>query len=106
MANSEKVPAVVTRPILLPFSSVNHRAPSGPAVIPWGVLLAVGMMNSLTTPAVVIRPILLPAGPLMVNHTALSGPAPMAWELLVVAGRANFAQSAARVICSTWVRGD
>ena len=33
-------PAVVMRPIRLPVSSVNHRAPSGPCVIDWGKLNA------------------------------------------------------------------
>jgi hypothetical protein len=66
-------PAVVIRPILPP--SVNHSAPSGPAVMPWGKLLAVGIINSVMTPAVVIRPILLPV--FSVNHSAPSGPAVM-----------------------------
>ena len=38
---------VVIRPILLPTDSVNHRFPSGPAVMPKGVLSAVGMVKSL-----------------------------------------------------------
>jgi len=43
-------PAVVMRPILFPAYSVNHSAPSGPAVIPPGLLdvlrlLAKGMRN-------------------------------------------------------------
>ena len=45
-------PAVVIRPILWPFSSVNHSAPSGPAVIPAGWLIAVGTSNSVTADAV------------------------------------------------------
>src|SRR2546422_80928 len=45
--NSVMAPAVVIRPILSPTASVNHRFPSGPAVIPTGSLLAVGMGNSL-----------------------------------------------------------
>ena len=39
---------------------MNHSAPSGPAVMPSGSLLAVGIGNSVITPAVVMRPILLP----------------------------------------------
>src|SRR5207253_1175065 len=45
--NSVMVPTGVTRPILLTPASVNQRLPSGPAVIPRGVLLAVGTANSL-----------------------------------------------------------
>ena len=64
----------VIRPIL-PLPSVNHSAPSGPAVINWGLLVAVGTGNSVMTPAVVIRPTLLPTS--SVNHSAPSGPAVM-----------------------------
>ena len=35
------------RPILLAAASVNHSAPSGPAVMPAGLLLAVGIVNSV-----------------------------------------------------------
>src|SRR5512135_6752 len=64
----------VTRPILLPFCSVNQRLPSGPAVIPVGPLLAVGSgPNSVMMPAGVIRPILLPF--CSVNQRLPSGPA-------------------------------
>ncbi len=41
------VPLVVIRPILLPKTSVNHRFPSGPAVMPSGELRWVGMGNWL-----------------------------------------------------------
>jgi len=37
-----KAPEVVTRPILLPAASVNHRLPSGPTVMPVGALSGVG----------------------------------------------------------------
>jgi hypothetical protein len=50
-------PAVVMRPILLPPYSVNQSAPSGPAVIDCGSLLAVGTGYSVIAPAVVMRPI-------------------------------------------------
>lgn len=72
MAYSMMVPAVVIRPILLPLPSVNHNAPSGPAVMPAGELFAVGTGYSVITPAVVIRPIL---PPFSVNQSAPSGPA-------------------------------
>jgi hypothetical protein len=47
--NSLKLPAVVSRPILLPANpdSVNQSAPSGPAVMPCGSLAAVGTGNSV-----------------------------------------------------------
>src|SRR5262245_14145619 len=66
------VPLVVIRPILLPTCSVNQIAPSGPAAMPEGALLAVGATNSVIEPAVVIRPILLPT--FSVNHRLPSGP--------------------------------
>src|SRR5450631_814036 len=76
------VPVVAIRPILLPEPgteldpvSVNHSAPSGPAVMKKGKPLAVGRLNSVTTPAVVMRPILLV--PSSANHSAPCGPAVM-----------------------------
>ncbi len=36
MGNSVMRPPVVILPILLPSPSVNHRLPSGPAVMPFG----------------------------------------------------------------------
>ena len=65
-------PAVVIRPTLFPFSSVNQSAPSGPAVIPDGWLDGVGTVNSVIVPPVVMRPILLPSN--SVNQTLPSGP--------------------------------
>ncbi len=65
------------RPIRLPVCSVNHKLPSGPAVIASGS--APGVMptlNSVTTPAVVMRPIRLK--PRSVNHRLPSGPAVIA----------------------------
>ena len=41
--NSVITPDAVIRPILLPPNSVNHSAPSAPAVMPKGWLLAVGI---------------------------------------------------------------
>ena len=64
------------RPIRLPPCSVNHRLPSGPAVMPEGFAPAVmPALNSVTTPAGVIRPMRLP--PDSVNHRLPSGPAVM-----------------------------
>ena len=40
-------------PILLPALSVNHRLPSGPAVIPVGVEARVGMVYSVTVTAAI-----------------------------------------------------
>src|ERR1035438_3183221 len=82
--NSAIAPAVVIRPIRLPFHSVNQSAPSRPAVIPLGWLLGVGMGNSVIAPAVVIRPIWLPA--CSVNHSAPSGPAVIDWGWLLAVG--------------------
>jgi hypothetical protein len=42
----------VMRPILLAAASVNHSAPSGPAVMPAGLLFAVGIVNSVMACAV------------------------------------------------------
>ncbi len=61
-------------PILLAPSSVNQRLPSGPAVIPSGPELAVGMVNSVMAWVVgLIIPIALP--PDSVNQRLPSGPA-------------------------------
>jgi len=68
-----KTPEVVIFPIVLAACSVNHSAPSGPAAIPIGVLLLVGIAYSVKDPSVVILPIC----PLdsSVNHSAPSPPA-------------------------------
>jgi hypothetical protein len=81
---SVMTPSVVMRPILLEYSSANQSAPSGPAVIPLGLELAVGTVNSLMTPSVVMRPILLPYH--SVNHKAPSGPVVMPSGLLAGVG--------------------
>jgi hypothetical protein len=64
-------PAVVKRPIESVARLVNHKAPSGPAVIPKGELID-GSERSVTTPDVVIRPMELAE---LVNQMAPSGPA-------------------------------
>src|ERR1035438_10106471 len=74
MGNREITPAVVMRPMLLAPGIVNHRAPSGPAVIPNGPTSA-GIGNSVITPVVVMRPMLLAV--LSANQRAPSGPAAM-----------------------------
>src|SRR5262249_55604905 len=74
-------PAGVIRPIA-PFSSVNQRLPSGPAVISAGALAVVRPAeNSVMTPAVVIRPMAWRS----VNQRLPSGPRviPMGWPLVV-----------------------
>ena len=74
--NSVTTPSGVIRPIRLPYRSVNHRLPSGPAVMPAGPAPAVmPALNSVTTPSGVIRPIRLPLN--SVNHRLPSGPAVM-----------------------------
>ena len=65
-------PDVVILPILLVPNSANHRFPSGPVVIMYGLLPA-GSAYSVTDPDVVILPILLLLVTL-VNHRLLSGP--------------------------------
>src|SRR5271165_4423927 len=78
--NSVRSPVVVMRPTFPPQSerpnmsehmpSVNHKAPSGPAVIaPAGHVVDAGKI--VTSPVVVIRPMFMPN----VNHNAPSGPA-------------------------------
>src|ERR1022692_3928704 len=65
---------IISRPILLADGSrsVNHRVPSGPLVIPQGLLSLVGTAHSLTSPVVEIRPIAARAD--SVNQRAPSGP--------------------------------
>jgi hypothetical protein len=60
------------RAILLPASSANQNAPSGPTVSPPGPLLAVGTGNSLIVKLAVTLAILLPANSL--NQRLSSGP--------------------------------
>src|SRR6266508_153531 len=70
-------PSVVMRPTAprLGCPSANHRAPSGPTVMSWGPLFAVGRANSVKTPDVVTRPIFDAA--VSTNHMFPSGPATM-----------------------------
>ena len=78
--NAVATPSGVIRPIrplhmcLKKLHSVNHRLPSGPAVMPDG-LTKMPTLNSVTTPAGVIRPIRLPL--ISVNHRLPSGPTVM-----------------------------
>ena len=73
------VPAGVILPIEpVRFPWVNHRFPSGPAVIREGSVTP-GSVKVATTPAVVIRPI----EPLLVNHRFPSGPATIPKGLLM-----------------------
>src|SRR5215469_5108229 len=68
---SVRSPAVVIRPILLPNSSVNHSAPSGPATIRLGnAPRASGY--SVNAPSRVIRPTF--EADRSTNHSAPSGP--------------------------------
>ena len=59
-------PLVDTLPILAALFSVNQRFLSGPVVIPYGLLAAVGTVNSVSVPVGVIRPMRLPR--ISVNH--------------------------------------
>src|SRR5688572_8539447 len=62
---------------------VNHRAPSGPAVMPNGYLV-LGVANEVIAPAVVMRPIEPRRGLLLVNHRAPSGPAVISSGLMML----------------------
>src|SRR5215472_15467430 len=75
------------RPILPPEDSVNHRLPSGPAVMPKDALLVGGMGNSVRRPLVVMRPMVLPLN--SVNHRLPSGPAVMPVGKLEIVGMGN-----------------
>src|SRR5260370_24014596 len=81
------IPLVVIRPMLFPVSSVNHRLPSGPVVMPPGSLGVVGIGNWVIAPLVVIRPILFPED--SVNQTLPSGPRVMPKGALLGAGSGN-----------------
>src|SRR5437588_8250876 len=74
------------RPTLPTLNSVNHRLPSGPTVIPLGILLAVGTGNSVMLPPVVMRPI-SPTD--SVNQRLPSGPAVMPTGSLPAVGTGN-----------------
>ena len=67
-------PLVVMRPIELPLTLVNHRAPSGPLQIDTGPEIR-GDLKFEIDPEVVIRPIELFLR--LVNHNAPSGPTVM-----------------------------
>jgi hypothetical protein len=72
---------------------VNHKAPSGPAVIPNGRLAGVVTGYSVITPAVLIRPILLLS--VSVNHMAPSGPMVIPCGTLLGALSGNWLNSCA-----------
>ncbi|HMG25313.1 MAG TPA: hypothetical protein VKH36_00720 [Acidimicrobiia bacterium] len=69
-------PVVVIRPIRLPNSSVNHKAPSGPAVMYPGWLPAFGSSKRLALAPVSTRPMAFPNSVAFenVNQSAPSGP--------------------------------
>lgn len=72
------VPLVVILPIMPAMArfSANHRLPSGPAAIPYGCELAVGVeYSTIGAPLVLIFPILLL--PNSVNQRLPSGPVVM-----------------------------
>src|ERR1700687_4961231 len=74
------------RPILLPFVSVNHSAPSDPAAMKSGSVPVAGTGYSVKAPEVVTRPI-LPA-PHSVNQSAPSKPDVMLVGLALAVGMA------------------
>src|SRR6266542_1948525 len=83
-------PAVVITPTMFwpETSSVNHRLPSGPAVMPKGTATELWVENSVITPAVVMRPT-RPPTTFSVNHRLLSGPTTMAQGLTLAVGTGN-----------------
>src|SRR5262249_24989628 len=80
-------PSDVMRPIWLLACSVNHRLPSGPAVMSKGFWSLPGRGHSVTVPVGVIRPILF--APYSVNHRLPPGPAVMAVAWLFEVGIVN-----------------
>ena len=94
----------VSRPTLggLAPNSVNHRFPSGPAVISPGALGTVGIWYSVMAPSVVMRPILCPFS--SVNQIAPSEPTviPAGWLLGV--GTTNSVIAACAVAGATTSR--
>ena len=80
------VPLGVICPMLFK-NSVNHKLPSMPFVMPFGLLLAVGVGNSVIVPVGVIRPILFAV--FSVNHRLPSEPDVMAVGLLLAVGIGN-----------------
>src|ERR1700682_4000689 len=87
-------PEVVTRPIR-PGSSVNHNAPSGPAVIPRAKLPTLRKGNSASTPEGEIRPTRSPCS--STNHAFPSGPA------VIPAGELRGASGNSLIVCA-WTR--
>jgi hypothetical protein len=102
--NSVMTPVVVMRPILPGKpDSVNHSAPSGPAVMPDGLPRVVGIGNSVMRPAVVMRPILLATKAGSVNHKAPSGPDVMLEGRLLAVGTGNSVITPVVVMRPTWL---
>src|SRR5438132_10054401 len=75
MVYSVITPYAVTLATLLVPLSVNQMLPSGPAVMPMGLLPAVGIGYSVMAPDLVILPTLFPMS--SVNQTLPSRPAAM-----------------------------
>src|SRR4051812_43479321 len=89
--NSVSAPSGVIRP-MRPASSVNHTLPSGPAVMLFGKLLALGSGNSVMMTVgppltMTARPTALP--PRSVNQMLPSGPAVMSHGVLLLVGTSN-----------------
>src|SRR5437879_4569194 len=89
----------LSTPILSAPHSVNQILPSGPAVIPAGVLEAVEIGYSVSPPLGVIFPILLPLN--SVNQMFPSGPAAMALGFVPVVG--NSLTVPVVVMLATWL---
>jgi hypothetical protein len=69
-AISLMLPAVVIRPTLLPPPSTKQRLPSGPAVTPCALLLAVGRVVSAMAPTAMLKSIVSAPGLLLASSVA------------------------------------
>src|SRR5215813_11190549 len=96
ISNSVTNPVVVIRPILLPTTqrgpgwrmqadSVNHKAPSGPVVMPQGWAFGLGRANSVILPSVYIHPVT----PHSYSVTLREAPLPVVQDLPLRAALAN-----------------
>ncbi len=91
VVTARDVPGVTT-PIRDEPDSANNRLPSGPAAMPEGLELAVGMANSVMASVVgLIIPMLF--APYSVNQRSPSGPTaiPVGWAAVVGTGNAAMA---------------
>jgi hypothetical protein len=87
--NSSTIPEVVSRPILLPLNSVNHKFPSGPAVMPVSALVGVMTGKSVIVFGLFVRMRPTRFAVCSVNHMLPSDPAAMPDGPLGLVGKAK-----------------